>query len=561
MRVKQQLEQLLPSIQKLSEEYGFEKQSEQAIKKHQQFKLRLPLVGAFSSGKSTLINALLGEKILSVEVTPETCLPTELVYSKQEFIRLMDQDKKVSDLSRAQLKDQDYLLSLQQNLNEESANLWIEMGLSHSILEKHKDLVLVDMPGWDSGISEHSLAIDNYVQCSGAYCIVIEATDGTIRETIQQALIELKLFNKPVVLIITKADKVNADELPNVVEHITKTVKQYLEISPLAVVTISARKKQMDGIEAVFTKISERSDSIYQNMVLTDFYTLFERMKAKIIIVLNEDNLTVEQAQIACDAIPEELAALRAQLMDLEHQIDEIIPSCVEAAKRNLSNNLKSQLDSLVNSVMNGSNVQNQVTSALRNAYLEAVEQDFKPKVSRQLKSLQGISDIAPSNVDITSSFSGSDSEGGQFVFSQVISLVLTKVVTLIPVLKPFAPVIYALANIFTNKLDKEKQREEQKEEAKQYVLRTLIPQVISQVEPTIQSSFNGMVQNVKQEISEESERKAENKRQALKELQKELSKVKEEDSNQKQQYKDALNQLTDFEVQLQRGKHNYESN
>ena len=544
MRIKQQLEQLLPSIQKLSEEYGFEKQSEQAIKKHQQFKLRLPLVGAFSSGKSTLINTLLGEKLLSVEITPETCLPTEIAYSEVEFIRLMNEDNKVAYLSRSQLKDQDYLLSLQQSINAGSVNVWIEIGFPHPVLEQHKDLVLVDMPGWDSGISEHSLAIDNYVQCSGAYCIVIKATDGTIRETTQQALTELKLFNKPVVLIITNSDKVHTDELSNVVENITKTVSQYLEVSPLTVVTTSARKKRIDGLDEAFTKVVEQSDHIYRNMVLTDFCILFDRMEAKLNILLNEDNLTVEQAQTACDEIPEELAELKEQLKELEQQIDAVIPSCVESTKTNLSNNLKSQLNSLASSTINGGDVKSQVTSALRNAYLTAVEQDFKPKVSRQLKSLQGISDIASSNVDIASSFSGSESEGGQFVFSQVISLVLTKVVTLIPVLKPYAPVIYALASIFSNKIDKDRQREQEKEEAKQYVLHTLIPQVISQVEPTIQSSFNDMVSNVKKEITLESER-------ALVELQQSLSKVKEEDSVQKQKYKDALSQLIDFTVKL----------
>lgn len=551
MRIKQQLEQLLPSIQKLSEEYGFEKQSEQAIKKHQQFKLRLPLVGAFSSGKSTLINTLLGEKLLSVEITPETCLPTEIAYSEVEFIRLMNEDNKVAYLSRSQLKDQDYLLSLQQSINAGSVNVWIEIGFPHPVLEQHKDLVLVDMPGWDSGISEHSLAIDNYVQCSGAYCIVIKATDGTIRETTQQALTELKLFNKPVVLIITNSDKVHTDELSNVVENITKTVSQYLEVSPLTVVTTSARKKRIDGLDEAFTKVVEQSDHIYRNMVLTDFCILFDRMEAKLNILLNEDNLTVEQAQTACDEIPEELAELKEQLKELEQQIDAVIPSCVESTKTNLSNNLKSQLNSLASSTINGGDVKSQVTSALRNAYLTAVEQDFKPKVSRQLKSLQGISDIASSNVDIASSFSGSESEGGQFVFSQVISLVLTKVVTLIPVLKPYAPVIYALASIFSNKIDKDRQREQEKEEAKQYVLHTLIPQVISQVEPTIQSSFNDMVSNVKKEITLESERKAADKQQALVELQQSLSKVKEEDSVQKQKYKDALSQLIDFTVKL----------
>ncbi|MGR6838756.1 hypothetical protein ACU5DF_06415 [Aliivibrio wodanis] len=68
----------------------------------------------------------------------------------------MNEDKKVADLSRTQLKDQDYLLSLQQNLNDDFANIWIEMGSSHPVLEQNKDLVLVDMPGWDSGISDRA---------------------------------------------------------------------------------------------------------------------------------------------------------------------------------------------------------------------------------------------------------------------------------------------------------------------------------------------------------------------------------------------------------------------
>lgn len=551
MLLKQKVEQLLPSIQKLAKEQGFEQESELAIKKHKQFKLRLPLVGAFSSGKSTLINALLGEKLLSVQVTPETCLPTEIGYSEVEFIRLMNEDKKIADLSRSKLKDQEYLLSLQQSINADSANVWIEMGSPHPVLEQHKDLVLVDMPGWDSGISEHSLAIDNYVQCSGAYCIVIQAMDGTIRDSIQQALTELKLFNKPVVLIITKSDKINEDELPRVVENITEGVTQYLEVSPIAVITTTARKKQIDGLEEAFAKVVEQSDNIYRNMVLTDFYALFNRMEAKLNILLNEDNLTVEQVKTACDAIPEELVELKEQLKKLEQQIDEIIPSCVESTKTNLSNNLKSQLNSLSSSVISGSNVQSQVTSALRNAYLTTVEQDFKPKVTRQLKSLQNMSDIAPSNLNIANSFTASEGQGGGFVFSQVISLVLTKVVTLVPVLKPFAPIVYALASIFSNKIDKERQREEQREEAKQYVLSTLIPQVISQVEPTVQSSFNDMVSNVKKEINSESERKAADKQQALDELQKTLLKVKEEDSVQKKKYKDALSQLADIGSKL----------
>jgi len=45
-----------------------------------QFIVTLPLVGAFSAGKSTLINALIGEAIFSTNIDPETAYPAELSY-------------------------------------------------------------------------------------------------------------------------------------------------------------------------------------------------------------------------------------------------------------------------------------------------------------------------------------------------------------------------------------------------------------------------------------------------------------------------------------------------
>ncbi len=50
-------------------------------------KIIIPFVGAFSSGKSSLINALLGEDILSTDIAPETVLPVELrAGGTQQFV-------------------------------------------------------------------------------------------------------------------------------------------------------------------------------------------------------------------------------------------------------------------------------------------------------------------------------------------------------------------------------------------------------------------------------------------------------------------------------------------
>ena len=54
--------------------------------------LIVPVVGGFSAGKSTLINQFLGENILSIALTPETALATELRYSENSYIKAIKKD-------------------------------------------------------------------------------------------------------------------------------------------------------------------------------------------------------------------------------------------------------------------------------------------------------------------------------------------------------------------------------------------------------------------------------------------------------------------------------------
>ncbi|GAB7228271.1 hypothetical protein VrSk94_19560 [Vibrio rotiferianus] len=548
MQLKQNVEQQLPKIKELASQYGFEQEIEAAIQKHNKFKFRVPFVGAFSAGKSSLLNRLLGEKrLLGVQVTPETCLPTEIFYSQEETIRLINNNGLVAELSREQLNDQEY---------PKIDGCWVEIGLPNALLEKFDDLVLVDMPGWDSGLAEHSLAIDNYIHLSGTYCLTVGASDGTLRQSIKEALAELKMLSKPVVLIINKIDSVDEEQLLDIVENITHEVATHLSKPPIKVITTSARKRQIEGLEQSLEGIAELSDSIYVDLVLKHFYSVFDLINSKIYILLNEDNLSVEEAQLACDEVPKQLEELKAQLSDLIAQIENTLPSCIEAAKLNLTNNLKAQLNSLSSSAMNGGSIQNEVTTSLRSAFLTMIEQDFKPKVARQLKSLQNINDIAPTNLDISASFtaSESDSDAKGIILSQVVSFALTKVLTLVPQLKPFSVVIHAIATLFTSQVDRDMRREQQKEEANHYVLHTLIPQVVSQAESAIQANLEQIVENVKAEISKETERKAANKQESLMQLTEKLNSVKHQDDMQKREYRNSLEDLTQLYEQLKGG-------
>ena len=76
------------------------------------FKIYIPLVGAFNSGKSSLINKYLGEDLLPTNIKPETAIAAEIKYGDNDKVFAHDSDGKkdkfeiedINEISSSQYK-------------------------------------------------------------------------------------------------------------------------------------------------------------------------------------------------------------------------------------------------------------------------------------------------------------------------------------------------------------------------------------------------------------------------------------------------------------------------
>ena len=515
MKLKQLVNDSIPSLKNLSDKYDFADEFNEAVKMHYEFKLRFPFIGSFSTGKSTLINTFLDDKLLGVQVTPETCLPTEIRYAEYESINLCNSDGIVSAISREQLKEQDFPLS------DNNRDCWIEITLPNENLKPYPELTLVDMPGWESGIQAHSQAIDNYISRSGTYCIVVSAEDGTLKQSMKQVLQELKLFRKPVSLMVSKCDKRLPEEIDAIVSSVKIGVENISGQSPIVAIATSARKKQVSGFEQMLQKVIEQSDIVYYQSVGYKVMDVVERIQRRIITQMNNDNLTLEQIRSACAQIPQELALIQKQLSDVKQQIDDIIPSCLGSTKHNLEVLLRNQLSSLVDALRFNGDINGIIGSALRESFITVMEQEFKPTVTKKLNTLRDCGEFAPSSPDITHGFKPGDSFSDLISVTGIVTFVVAKLITMIPQLKIIGHVLTAITTLFTSSAKEKIKNAEKQEEAQRYVLGTLIPQVISCTEPEFRKCFYNMSEKIKLELDYESEQKAEDKNQSLKKLEK----------------------------------------
>ena len=179
--------------------------------------LIVPVVGAFSAGKSTLINSFLGSGLLPVDITPETALATELHYSENESIEAI----------RANDESDSYSIEEIGAINEKAQQYkYVKIFLNSDQLQGILPLVLVDMPGFDSPLDLHQRAILTYLARGSHYAVLISVEEGTVTHSVHRQLSEFHEFDKTFSIFLSKANLRSDSEVGDIVQNIKDRLEE-----------------------------------------------------------------------------------------------------------------------------------------------------------------------------------------------------------------------------------------------------------------------------------------------------------------------------------------------
>ncbi len=197
--------------------------------------LLLVVVGEFNSGKSVLINALLGERLLEDGVTPTTSQINVVRYGES--------------MRRTGLEDNILLV--------------------YAPVDLLKDVSIVDTPGTNAIIREHEILTNQFVPRSDMVLFVTSA-DRPFTESERAFLEKVRDWGKKVVVVINKVDILQADtDLEKIESFIRLNVNSLLGITP-EIFPVSARKalKAKTGEPALWkeSRFQELEDYIRSNL-------------------------------------------------------------------------------------------------------------------------------------------------------------------------------------------------------------------------------------------------------------------------------------------------------
>ena len=254
--------QVLEALKEVNATYGLDNgEIDKTLMSMGDAKVNLPLIGKFSSGKSALINAFLARRLLKEDITPETAVPTELSFdASMDSALVRYNDGKTRAIGLAEYRSQEF---------DASAVRCIRMKLRNDFLRRIPDILLVDMPGFESGSEVHNKAIDNYLPQSLAYLVAFPADDLILRESVSDILKELRLNEMPVAVVVTKRDK-GSDDFDQSLQNLLRHLKSVLGTGELPVLITSAADGNASELAEYLVTMQERSGELLERRFRAD---------------------------------------------------------------------------------------------------------------------------------------------------------------------------------------------------------------------------------------------------------------------------------------------------
>ena len=194
---------------------------------------RPPLVavmGEFNAGKSSFVNALCGEEVAPVGVTPTTATVNLLRHGDSKRARVVYHDGTVRELRG------DEVAPFLRSLGASGAAAVRMVEIFHP-LEALRRVEIVDTPGLNSIRPEHEKVARDFLVDADAIVWVF-AVGQAAKATEKEALALARAAGKRVLGVLNKVDRASDDEVREVVRHVEASVGDLVE----AVVPFSATR-------------------------------------------------------------------------------------------------------------------------------------------------------------------------------------------------------------------------------------------------------------------------------------------------------------------------------
>ena len=327
--------------------------------------LIFPLVGEFSSGKTTLLNALTDCKKLETATKPTTATIYELHFGCEKCSANVL-------TSNGQLEEYDI-----DNLKNEVLKDATVVNIFDTSTRVPSTTILVDTPGLSSPDPKHKQTLVDFLPYADGILLVTDVNQQITR-SLTDFIDTMKLSKKPIYLIITKCDTKSSSDLESAKTYISDNCK--LPIQQIA--CVSASKDELQELYTMFDTIQKDKNDIVKKVDGQRVKNIVKEMLVRI-----EDLLKASSSDKDLDeAIRRQEYELNVINRNIERLIDDT-KSEIEDKERSIVRNFEDTVSERLEVLVTGKseNFDADAVSAINNT-ASLLFNDYKVNIQRLLQ-------------------------------------------------------------------------------------------------------------------------------------------------------------------------------
>lgn len=465
-------------------------------------KICIPIIGKFSSGKTALVNTLLGysENLLKEDVTPETSVPAELTYTNsEERIYWVNNENKVYDIPL----EERYSFEI-----DPKNTRYVHYDLRCRGLEKYPDIMLVDMPGFESGNEMHSNAIFNYISKSLAYIVAIPADNLIITESLGNRLKQLCDLEKPLCIVITKMDKVNPCSFDTTFEDLRTKIKKYIGDKEVIYCKTSSNEDDVREIKTYLLTTQNNSHNLLVDYHSKTFLSEAKKTETFLRSLINAKDLDESQYNAQKAELEEKLKKLDEEYLNNNQRLKRKLSSGVERIKSDVTIALESQISTFSTMLLNKQDISSNVNRIIESSisagirkYIEPVLKEYKSNMEFYFSdsNLGGCGFVfSESSSTEDAIFGGVAVAGGSIMGYALSSSILSTVLASVSI--AINPILGALIGGLIGWISSVlfgKKRQDQKKEIEYKLRNEIIPEIMNKVNTSVDSALQDQLQDI----------------------------------------------------------------
>ncbi|MNS12728.1 hypothetical protein D3C72_442960 [compost metagenome] len=464
-----------------------------------EFEVMVPLTGAFNSGKSTLINSFLGEEVLKTDIKPTTAVPTEVRYHTRPHAVRVGVDGRTQELSLSEFKATEF---------DSVTTQLVRLYLNHPKLNRFPGVVLVDIPGLDSVVEAHNIAIDRYLPSSLAYLVTSVVDQGELTQSVLGFLKSVGGEGKPIAVAVTKADHLPPSEVNRVVAKVQESVRAHLHNEDFEVFATTVEAPDQNGIERVLSRFHHRAPELFKRRFAGDMQDEIRLAKQHLEVRAQCGKMVPEELQRLIKEHEAKLEDLNRSLSRELEAMDRGLDRAVESVLSHVSAVLSAEVPALAAVANNQAGFNGKVNLLVRQALGEGMKRHVEPVVQQSMEHISR--EVADQLGSFEATFKAASAKADQML-DPSIKRVLEVIVAMPPIPIPIPPVFQLVAKIVAGLLlfldglfgRRKANEQEMQHRIESELQATVVPQVVDNLRGPFAQAIANLKENVRQAVTE----------------------------------------------------------